>query len=103
MTSTPNSTLNSTILLQKMEEFVNNVESNNNPNEEDMGNILPDSFLVHGGRSPPENLSRGSRYSSQGRDMELPQPQKRFVLKPLPDDYDDLEAFYDFKIGHKKE
>jgi len=51
LTSTPDSTLNSIILSQKMKEFANSIDSetgtDNNSNEEDVGNILPDSFPVH--------------------------------------------------------
>ena len=96
-----------------MEEFANSIDFeadiDNNSNEEDVGNILPDSFLAHDEneeRNPHVSIYQqqwGSRYLSQ--DMEQTQPQKgtrKFELKPLPDDDDELEPFYYLKTGNDK-
>ncbi|GBB86598.1 hypothetical protein RclHR1_00130039 [Rhizophagus clarus] len=111
LTSTPNSSIN----------FEANIitEFHNSSNEEDdIGDILPDSFSKNGGQNPPkENLStfnevdskekKETWYSSQDTtNMELSYPEKdeirRFVFKQLSNDDDELEGFYDFKSGNNK-
>jgi hypothetical protein len=128
LTSTPNSSIN-------FEANTINEFHNYSNEEDDMGDILPDTFSKDGGQSlPKENLSifkhdqlqqsqffnrsdtaetgkekKEIWYPSQNTNMELSlqsYPEKdeirRFMLKPLSNDDDELEGFYDFKSGNNK-